>query len=759
MTRTWSFQTLTAIAAACAWSVLSPARVIADPPGRVARLNFMSGAVSLRPAGADEWGPAVPNRPLTTGDQVWTDANSRAELHIGSTAIQLNSQSELDITALDDNTLQLRLAQGSVTVRVRHLDDGQVYEVDTPNGAISIARAGDYRIDAEPDGASSLVDVWDGSAEVTSAGSSFAVNAGQQASVRGTDSPTYDLVDAPERDGWDQWCANRDRRDDNSESARYVSSEMTGYEDLDAYGRWEDVGDYGHVWIPTGMGPGWAPYHTGHWVWIDPWGWTWVDDAPWGYAPYHYGRWVHLERGWGWVPGAVVARPVYAPALVAFVGAPARRPGVGVSVAIGAGAVAWFALGPHEVYHPAYAVSPTYVRQVNVTNVTNVTNITNVTNVTNVTYVNRGVPGAMMATSSTNFTSARPVQAAPIRVTQQMRMAPVMGAAPRVVPTRESLVPVRANYVVHAPPATIVNRPVMARVAPPPAPVPFAERQRALARNGGRPLAPAQVEQIRASSPRASNNNRPLFRPAAVRPSSGGSLQAAHAGLPAASHVAPSTPSGFAPKSDAPTGFAPRPNSATGVARRPNEPTTGFAPNPNQSSGGEKRVGPPTATRVNTPPPSTDTKSPPIAQPEHVPSGTVAVPHRVPTTGAPTNMTPNVTHEATPNVTHEATPNVAHPTTPNVTHNATPNVTHNATPNVTHNATPNATPNPGTPGASSSHVAGQGNQSEGGQPKAGKAQKPSGDELKGNGKASGGGESGKGGKQHPDGQKDEGRAR
>ena len=96
------------------------------------------------------------------------------------------------------------------------------------------------------------------------------------------------------------------------------------------------------------MQPGWAPYRYGHWAWVNPWGWTWVDDAPWGYAPFHYGRWVFVGGAWGWVPGPVVGRkwrPVYSPALVAWAGGPS----FGVSIGIGAGpAVGWFALGPRR---------------------------------------------------------------------------------------------------------------------------------------------------------------------------------------------------------------------------------------------------------------------------------------------------------------------------------------------------------------------------------------------------------------------------
>ena len=187
MQRTWWYSALLTILATGALGVSLPSTLDADPPARVGRLNYMTGAVSFRPAGSDEWVAAVPNRPLTTGDRLWTDNDSRAEVHVGSTVIRINSQTEMDFTAVDDNTLQMRLAQGSMTVRVRNLDDGQVYEIDTPNGAVSISQAGEYRVDVGPDGSTTSVSVWSGNAAVTSAGSSFSVNARQVATITGTD--------------------------------------------------------------------------------------------------------------------------------------------------------------------------------------------------------------------------------------------------------------------------------------------------------------------------------------------------------------------------------------------------------------------------------------------------------------------------------------------------------------------------------------------------------------------------------------------
>src|SRR5437588_11460790 len=142
----------------------------------------------------------------------------------------------------------------------------------------------------------------------------------QRVGFFGTDSLNYVIVDILRSDVFDDWAFGRDGREDRADASNYVSQEMTGYEDLDEYGRWRYVSDYGPVWIPASIPVGWAPYRYGHWVWIRPWGWTWVDDEPWGFAPFHYGRWAYVENGWCWVPGSVVVRPVYAPALVVSVG-------------------------------------------------------------------------------------------------------------------------------------------------------------------------------------------------------------------------------------------------------------------------------------------------------------------------------------------------------------------------------------------------------------------------------------------------------
>jgi len=479
------------------WIAASFACILAaqdDPPGRVARISYTYGSVSFRPGEVDDWFPADFNRPLITGDHVFANPGATVELEIGDATILLGANSLVDILNLDDSNVQLRMTQGLMIVRVRSLGDQGTFEVDTPNLAFSVQQTGDYRIEVPPNSTSTLTTVRAGAAQLTGSDQTFAVQPGEQVEVDGVDQPNYQRYAAPPYDTLENFLAQQEQRDQQSVSARYCSREVIGYQDLDKYGSWRSTPDYGMAWVPNNTPGGWAPYHTGHWLWVDPWGWTWVDDAPWGFAPFHYGRWAYVGGGWAWVPGPVSQRPVYAPALVVWVGGD-----------VAAGGVAWFPLGPREVYVPAFQASPAYVNRVNVTNtvIVNNINITNV-NVTNVNYVNRAAPGAVMAVQRDAFVSARPVQTASVAVRPDaVRSAPVIAALP-VTPTRASVVRAPAGANVVKPPAALETRPVIAKKAPPPPPVPFAQKQAALAANGGRPLDKNQVQQLRRTQPASS---------------------------------------------------------------------------------------------------------------------------------------------------------------------------------------------------------------------------------------------------------------
>ena len=481
-----------------------------DPPGRVGRLSYMNGPVSIQPAGMTDWVDADVNRPLTTGDQVWVGDGARAEVHVGSTALRLNSNTAFQFLNLDDQMAQIQLSQGTLTVRVLNLAQDQNLELDTPNMAFTMLRPGQYRIDADPDSQTTTVTVRGGTGEVTGGVQAFQVQSGQQAIVNGGDQITYSLVSAPGADGWDQWSSSRDVREDQSVSARYVSREMDGYEDLDQYGGWSNQPGYGQVWMPTSVSAGWAPYHDGHWAWIAPWGWTWVDEAPWGFAPYHYGRWSNFGGRWGWIPGPYGVAPIYAPALVGWIGGGRGGSGFSLSFSFGnAAAVGWFPLGPREPYFPAYNVSSGYFGRVNNTNtVINNTVINNYYNdsrspnntaLAKIRYANQSVPNAVMAVPQDRFANGQRVAQSSRVVTAAQLGSARIAVAPEIAPQRASVLGPRAAEAPRAPrpPANVLSRPVVARTAPPPAAVPFDRQQAVLNQNPGRPLPAASVQQMR----------------------------------------------------------------------------------------------------------------------------------------------------------------------------------------------------------------------------------------------------------------------
>ena len=413
----------------------SPPRAAAqdqyDPPSRVARLGYMEGSVSFQPAGESDWVQAVPNRPMTTGDKLWADRDSRAELQLGSAVIRLSANTGFSFLNLDDRTVQIQLTSGALNIRVRRLNRDDIFEIDTPNQAFSVFQPGRYRVEASEDGTYTVISIREGEGESTGNGQTYTLHAGQIGTFSGTESLNAEVAEIGGPDQFDNWAYSRDRRYDDSRSARYLSRDVVGYEDLDDNGDWRDDSNYGHVWFPNRVEAGWAPYREGHWDWVSPWGWTWVDDSAWGYAPFHYGRWVTVGGRWGWVAGPVDVQPVYAPALVVFIGG-----GGGFG-----GNVGWFPLGPREVYVHSYSVSREYVNRVNISNTTvNTTTITNVynttvvnkttTNITNVTYVNRTVAGAVPAVPQRAFVSAQPVARAAVAVNpREVASAPVSARA------------------------------------------------------------------------------------------------------------------------------------------------------------------------------------------------------------------------------------------------------------------------------------------------------------------------------------------
>ncbi|HMD98150.1 MAG TPA: DUF6600 domain-containing protein [Terriglobia bacterium] len=527
-----------------------------DPPGRVARVSYLQGTVSLQPSGENDWSQATLNYTVTTGDRLYTDQGARVELEVGPFAVRMSEETDLTMANLNDQMMQLGIGQGSIRITVYDLPAGNSVEIATPNGALTILQPGSYRVDTDPNGGT-MVSVNEGSLQVSGGGADVTVESGQAVQLTGTDSVQATLVALPGEADFDQWCASRDGRIRSFRSREYVSPDTPGAEDLDAYGTWSEVPEYGPVWYPAGVAVGWVPYRFGHWVWISPWGWSWVEDEPWGFCPFHYGRWALIGSAWGWVPGPVAVVPVYAPALVVFAG------GGGFSVEIGV--QAWFPLGPREPFFPWYHHGDGYLRQVNVTNVrvTNITNIINVRDVNEIHYVNRG---AVTAVSTDTFRNGQPVTRGLVRVPPEQiarlqvvphpevtptktaafggrgpvappvirsdrvvrrgmpaggRPAPIQGGQPaRVIapptrnapngqgapsgqPARVIAPPTRNAPNGYGAPSGSPNPPThfVTRTPPPPHDVPFSAKEPALAQHPGRPLEPQQTENLRAGKP------------------------------------------------------------------------------------------------------------------------------------------------------------------------------------------------------------------------------------------------------------------
>jgi hypothetical protein len=440
-----------------------------DPPDRAARLSYLEGDVSMQPAGEEEWAPAIVNRPLTTGDKLWAERDARAEIQVGPAAVRLGSNTGFSFLNVDDDTIQMRISAGVLNVSVRALRDSEHIEIDTPNVALSLLRPGNYRVEVNDTGDTTVVKVSEGAAQATGGSQDVVVHAQQAVTFRGFDNlvAQFGTLGAP--DEFDSWNLDRDRRDERAASSRtaeYVAPDVTGYQDLEDNGTWSSEPEYGYVWTPTRVAVGWAPYHYGRWVWVSPWGWTWIDDARWGYAPFHYGRWAHVRNRWCWVPGPRHVRAVYAPALVGWGGA-----GVHVS---------WFPLGPREVYVPGRRFSRHYWERVNYAN-TNVSrshfNRGVEDGIKDAIYRNRMVPGGVTAVPRSAFTSAGRTRDHRVRLSDQDFQSSVASAvAPRIAPVRESRMggPVRAN--VRVPPTSVANRQVVVRRDPPPAAARFARR-------------------------------------------------------------------------------------------------------------------------------------------------------------------------------------------------------------------------------------------------------------------------------------------
>jgi hypothetical protein len=386
-----------------------------------------------------QWTAVTANQPFSEGDRIYTREKSRASLAFsGRNFARLNPNTSLDVVSLGDRRTQLAMRDGSAMFDLGYLEPNELFEVATPNGAIDFTQPGLYSVDFNNSGV--MVSALTGLAQVVGLGGSGQVSKGEMLTLLGQAASEVALSRLNRQDAgyqvddyyryqypnsydgrysdYDAYLSNPNYYDPYQRNAsyKYASSNITGLNDLDAYGDWQNVSGYDHVWRPR-VDAGWVPYQQGQWINSNTYGPTWVSSEPWGYAPYHYGRWTNLNNQWYWIPDGVNTTPSYAPALVAFVSLDANQTG-------------WVPLGPGDSYAPRYYDEnwqPHYLTQ---------------NNVVPAQLVNFAIPGAVTVVPVDAW--GRPIDPRSIHRIDQQRLASVRSTLDPL-----TLTPLR-NAVVHS---------------------------------------------------------------------------------------------------------------------------------------------------------------------------------------------------------------------------------------------------------------------------------------------------------------------
>lgn len=341
------------------------------PPARVGQLSKVSSHARMRVDRDSPWEPAVLNTPVTTGSALAADNSATAEVRVGSTALRLAPNAQVQWVELNDKSMHIEIISGIVALRVRMLAPGERVLVSAGGVKAQVLKAGAYRVRHLAPETRLAFWVQEGQARLALNPQEMTLGPNQHVIVERKSATLLTSGASDERKGFDEFVEARDRRSEHSFSLLNISAEITGAEALDDGGSWRNEPSYGAVWFPDKVPSDWAPYRFGRWRWLAPWGWTWIDDAPWGFATSHYGRWVFTAGRWAWVPGqqpnaSASSRPVYAPALVGFYG---NRSGAAWTTSASATSatpvVGWYPLAPGEIYWPAYSTQLAYIRGLN----------------------------------------------------------------------------------------------------------------------------------------------------------------------------------------------------------------------------------------------------------------------------------------------------------------------------------------------------------------------------------------------------------
>ncbi len=288
-----------------------------EPAARVARIKFIEGDAQLKRIDGEEWEKAALNLPMVEGDELQTFEGARVEIQFDNeTYLRMDENSIVKIVSLGDEGTALSISRGTALFSVLTFDtDAGYLEIDAPQTTVAITGEGKYRIDAGDEFDRTVsVSVWDGgTARLYTLDSGFSLKNDQTATMNldGTYAGKWEVARSLQSfNDFDQWSADRDDLISKSLAdahyGKYYDSNIYGADELNDNGSWQYDNSYGYLWRPydraiSGYND-WSPYRYGHWRWLPYYGWTWVNDEPWGWSTYHYGRWIFLNGHWFWTP-------------------------------------------------------------------------------------------------------------------------------------------------------------------------------------------------------------------------------------------------------------------------------------------------------------------------------------------------------------------------------------------------------------------------------------------------------------------------
>jgi hypothetical protein len=305
----------------------------------LARFSDVDGDVSWRRDDHAAWSQAVRNLPLRQGCEISASGSNRAELQFDDgSRLQMGRGAVVTFTTLysdaDGEFTEIAVRDGTIALRIGKAP--AVYQVDTPFVSVVASGPASLRVDAVN---GVQVGVRQGRCTLQRDNRKGTLVAGNYLDLQ-SERDSYEARSLPTHDAFDNWTAvlySREDRFSNSPHRKYLPNNVAIVSDnLDDYGDWRSDRQYGRIWHPRVREAGWRPYHDGHWVWVDPFGWTWVSGEPWGWAPYHYGTWVDRSEGWCWAPGP--STQYWSPAVVDFYQSN--------------DSIAWCPLAPSEVRYP-----------------------------------------------------------------------------------------------------------------------------------------------------------------------------------------------------------------------------------------------------------------------------------------------------------------------------------------------------------------------------------------------------------------------